>query len=285
MDTLEKGIKYHNSDIANKYMAEQLMGKNLNVYGFDLPAVVRIEPTNLPEIEANELRIDNLFIFEDGSIGIVDYESDYDENDKIKYLSYITRILKRKRLDHKDYPMIRMLVIYSANVLKSRARLSMNLNCLVLNVEAVFLEDVVSEGIIRSIENRLSESTSLSTEELMQLMILPLTYKEKDDRKKAVYTAVELAEKISDTKQVVSALSGILVFTDKIIDKEYSNEIRRWIKMTQVGRLFEEEKQQAIEEAVKKVTDDYSEELQKKDSLIEKLKAEVVKLGGNVAMF
>ena len=145
MDTLEKGIKYHNSDIANKYMAEQLMGKNLNVYGFDLPAVVRIEPTNLPEIEANELRIDNLFIFEDGSIGIVDYESDYDENDKIKYLSYIVRILKRPMPNIHKPPKVRMLVIYGGNVSRKAVKTVYDIDCLQFSIDAAFLEDLDSK--------------------------------------------------------------------------------------------------------------------------------------------
>ncbi len=62
--------------------------------------------------------------------------------------------------------------------------------------------------------------------------------------------------------------------------------------MTQLGRIIEEEKQQAIEEAVKEISAGYDVQLEEKNaqlasqkSLIEKLKAEVVKLGGNVAMF
>lgn len=41
-------------------------------------------------------------------------------------------------------------------------------------------------------------------------------------------------------------LSGLLVFTDKVIAKEDSERIKRWINMTQVGRLYEEEKQEAL---------------------------------------
>ena len=37
-------------------------------------------------------------------------------------------------------------------------------------------------------------------------------------------------------------LTGLLVFTDKIIDDELSVKIKEWIRMTKVGRLFEAEK-------------------------------------------
>ena len=43
-------------------------------------------------------------------------------------------------------------------------------------------------------------------------------------------------------------LSGILVFTDKVIDEDLAKKMKGWISMTKVARLFEEEKQQAIAE-------------------------------------
>lgn len=41
-------------------------------------------------------------------------------------------------------------------------------------------------------------------------------------------------------------LSGLLVFTDKVIQHEDSERIKRWINMTKVGKLYEEEKLQAV---------------------------------------
>lgn len=48
-------------------------------------------------------------------------------------------------------------------------------------------------------------------------------------------------------------MSGILVFSDKVIDEDTANEAKEWIRMTKVGRLFAEEKEEAIEEKVKKI--------------------------------
>lgn len=61
-------IAYQNKDIASKLFAEQFRSEYLDIYHLDLPKVKSILPTNLPEISANELRIDNLFLLEDGSI-------------------------------------------------------------------------------------------------------------------------------------------------------------------------------------------------------------------------
>ena len=63
---------------------------------------------------------------------------------------------------------------------------------------------------------------------------------------------IELSKKISekDQKTGLFILTSLVVFSDKIIDKETSEEVRRWIEMTQIGRIFEEEKQEAVREAV-----------------------------------
>ena len=52
-------------------------------------------PTNIPSVRANELRLDNLFELVDGTIALVDYESDYKKEDKVKYLNYLTGIANR----------------------------------------------------------------------------------------------------------------------------------------------------------------------------------------------
>ena len=43
-------------------MADEFKGKTFAVYGIDVPEIVDVRPTNLPAVEANELRLDNLFL-------------------------------------------------------------------------------------------------------------------------------------------------------------------------------------------------------------------------------
>lgn len=45
-------------------------------------------------------------------------------------------------------------------------------------------------------------------------------------------------------------LSGLLVFTDKVIRKDDSEEIRRYLGMTKIGKIIQEEIQQAVDESV-----------------------------------
>ena len=85
--------------------------------------------------------------------------------------------------------------------------------------------------------------------ELMEFIILPLSYRNRDEKEETIRTTVKLAAQIADRSQQLFVLSGILTFTDKLIDMDTANLIRRTIMMTKVGRLIEEEKRQAVAKA------------------------------------
>ena len=54
---MENEIAWQNKDITNKLFAEKLKEKSLRVYGLDIPKIIQVLPTNLPDIWANELKI------------------------------------------------------------------------------------------------------------------------------------------------------------------------------------------------------------------------------------
>ena len=110
------GIAYQNKDITSKLLAENLRGKTFRVYGLDRPEVKAVLPTNIPSVRANELRLDNLFELADGSVALVDYESDYKKEDKVKYLNYLAGIADRYQREKKDCPRLRMIVIYTGDI-------------------------------------------------------------------------------------------------------------------------------------------------------------------------
>ena len=78
---------------------------------------------------------------------------------------------------------------------------------------------------------------------------MPLTQPDKAKKQELIEDTVNLAKQLSDEKQQLFAVAGILTATDKFIDKDYSNQIKEWIKMTKVARLFEEEKIEAVNAA------------------------------------
>ena len=135
-------IAYQNKDITSKVMAEEFEGETFAVYGVKLPKIVRVEPTNLPAIEANELRMDNLFYLEDDSYLIVDYESEYDYSNMLKYMGYIVRVAKRLYNELGKVPKIRMLVIYTADVERGTTNPYVKAGCFGFKVTEAFLSDL-----------------------------------------------------------------------------------------------------------------------------------------------
>lgn len=86
-----EGIAYQNKDILFKILGQTYKEKSFAAYGIDLPRIQALLPTDLPKISANEKSVDNLFLLEDGTYAIVNYESVYKRIKKIKYLNYIAK--------------------------------------------------------------------------------------------------------------------------------------------------------------------------------------------------
>ena len=239
-------IAYQNKDITSKVLAEHFKGKTFKVYGLDLPQIERVLPTNLPAVKANELRLDNLFELADRTVALVDYESDYEEADKVKYLNYLARIADRYLLEKKACPILRMVVIYTGDIIRKRVNAEYNIGALRLTVEPAFLSELPGEEIYQRLKRKVERGERLDEEEMMEFIILPLSYRKKEEKEEKIRQIVDLATRIKDREQQLFTLSGILVFTDKVIDKEMAKRIRREIEMTQVAQIFEEEKRQAL---------------------------------------
>lgn len=62
-----------------------------------------------------------------------------------------------------------------------------------------------------------------------------------------------MAKEIEDPEVQVFILSGMLVFSDKVISDADANEIREWIRMTKVGRLIAAEMDEARRETEQKI--------------------------------
>mgnify|MGYP004476501511 CR=1 FL=1 len=248
----KNSITYQNKDVVSKIFGEQMKEKSLSAYGVKIPKIKEVLPTNLPVVEANELRLDNLFRLEDDSIALVDYESTYKYKHKIKYLNYIVRTLKKNDLIENIENPLRMIVIYTGDIRKGTTNPSLDAGCLQFTVEEVFLSELDADSIEGNITRRILANETLSEEEQMQFVILPLIYAGKEAKQQCIRRCFELAKRIESFHMQIFLLSGLLVFTDKVIAKEDSERIKRWINMTQVGRLYEEEKQEALRQLEKK---------------------------------
>ena len=202
-------------------------------------------------MKANELRLDNLFELADGTVAIVDYESEYKKEHKIKYLTYLTGIANRYLKEKTDCPMLRMIVIYTGDIKREQISDTYDIGAVRIKLEPAFLSELNSDEIFQQVKEKVEKNELLDDEEIMKLIIQPLSYRKQEEKEVQIRQTVELAVQIQDRDQQLFALSGILVFADKIIDMKTANKIRRAIQMTQVARIFEEEKQQALTQAAK----------------------------------
>lgn len=88
----------------------------------------------------------------------------------------------------------------------------------------------------------------------MLLIILPLAKKGKEAKQKMIEQVVDLAKQIEDENTQAFVITGILVSSDKFIDRDYAKSVRRYLSMTKVFQILEEEKQEAINLAEQKRT-------------------------------
>ena len=246
---MSDGIAYQNKDIEFKLISETFKEKSFEAYGLNLPKIKAVLPTNLPKVSANEKRMDHLFLLEDDTVAIVDYEAEDKLANRVKYVNYIARVMERYMKDSGMIPDLRMIVIYTGDV--EHADNVLETKCFRLNMEHVFVSHLPGEEIYQELKHKLENGERLTEQEFMRLIILPLAEKGKEKKQKRVEEVVELAKMIEDEQGQVFVIAGVLVCSDKFIDKDYAKGIRRYLGMTKVFQLFEEEKQEAVLQAAK----------------------------------
>ena len=191
--------------------------------------------------------MDNLFLLEDGTLAAVDYESEDSIKNRIKYVNYIGRVMERFYRDTKKIPDIRLIVIYTGDVLRAQSVFEMP--CMMLRMEQVFIAELPEEEIYQTIEHKLAEGGELTEQELMQLVVLPLAGKGAKNKQKRIEQIIKTARLIKKESDQIFVLTGLLVSTDKFISEESAGIIRRLLDMTKVGRMLYEE---GMEEGMEK---------------------------------
>ena len=93
-----------------------------------------------------------------------------------------------------------------------------NIGAVRVKLEPAFLSELDSGGIFRHLKEKVEKNELLDDEELMEFIILPLSFREKEEQKEKIRQSVKLAAQIQDRSQQLFALAGILTFTDKLID-------------------------------------------------------------------
>ena len=148
------------------------------MYGLDVPKIKQFLPGNYPAVTATEIHADNPFLLEDGSLLILEYESDPLEKDFYKYAKYVIYAVERLRLAEIKIENVIVAVVYTGDVESSASKL--DVGALRVQVEQVFLSRFDTEGIYAELKRKIDSGEPLEDDDVMRLIILPLTERKKE---------------------------------------------------------------------------------------------------------
>ncbi|MBE5900100.1 MAG: hypothetical protein E7279_10955 [Lachnospiraceae bacterium] len=242
-------VAYQNKDISSKYFVEEFKDTFFKVFGLDLPDIVREEPTELPTIEVNDRAMDKLYYLADGSYAIVDFESVYSEENKVKYLGYVARLLKRVYNQSKIIPKLRVVIIYTADVEEGSTISELDMGDEKLVLTEAFLSNLDAESIIENCRQKIINEEKLSDSDKLSIMLCPMAVIGKKGKIEAIHRVIGMIADLDDDKVKMQILSGMLAFGDKVIAKEDVEKIRREIKMTKWEQLLYDETMEAVNKA------------------------------------
>ena len=243
MDTTSKEKNSPDRDALHKVLAQAYEGKSFAVLGIKLPPIREL----LPAIPLRDGFIDSLFLLEDGTYAVVEYASGCHKTDMAQYPNYIAKVMEKYDKGDGNFDL-HLIIIYTGDV--EKADPVFDCGCLTLRPKQVFLSRIDGGAEFDAIRQKIHSGIVLTDDDLMKLVILPLTVPGSEGKQEMLEKVVDLAEQITDEEQRIFTLSGVIVASDKFINREYLDQIRRRISMTQLGQLYEKEK---IEYANQKV--------------------------------
>ena len=104
--------------------------------------------------------------------------------------------------------------------------------------------------MLAELKTKIDAGEPLDEDDVMKLIILPLTQPDKKRKQELIEDAISLAKNVKNERQQLFVIAGIVTATVKFIDTEYLKNLKGWIKMNAFVRLFEEEKIEAVNQAV-----------------------------------
>ena len=158
-----------------------------------------------------------------------------------------------------------MIIIYTADVEEKDTVPVLEMGAFRLTVEEAFLSKLELSGMIRTLREKAGSGRPLEDEDLMRLIIYPLTKKGIAAKQDAIGEVIRICDQIQDSRTKRFVLKYLLVFADKVISQDHAEAIRRRIGMlTKVEQIIENEKIQAVNEAVERTKKEIREEERKR---------------------
>lgn len=231
MIILEIQISGHNNDIIMKATAEMFKDKTLEVLGLKTAKIRDIMPTVLPVVEAQEKRLDFVFLLEDETLLHLEFQTTVPEDLLRRVAFYGTRIVAKHDRD------VHTAIIYSGRIESAPNRL--HKGSLTYQVTNVYLKGMNGDKEYLRIKIKLEQGEALEQTDLLKLIFLPLMKSTKSEAEMAVQAA-ELA-KATNNQYTSFVIGAIVAITDKFLPEEYKKRLLEVLRMTQIEQWLREE--------------------------------------------
>lgn len=204
---------YPDRDALHKALAQTYIGKRFSTYGIYLPPIQEL----LPAIPVNDGFIDNLFLLTDGTYALVDYTSRCHKTDMAQYPKYIAKIMEKYDKEDGNFDL-HLIIIYTGDV--EKADPVFDCGCLILRPKQVFLSHMDGGAVFDAIRQKIHSGAVLTDDDLMELVVLPLTVPGSEGKQTMFDKVMELTEQISDEDQRTFIFSGVTAASSKFINRK-----------------------------------------------------------------
>ena len=211
MDTMSKEKNCPDKDALHKVLAQAYKGKNFAILGIKLPPIHEL----LPAIPLRDSFIDSLFLLEDGTYAVVEYASGCHKTDMAQYPNYIAKVMEKYDKGDGNFDL-HLIIIYTGDV--ENADPVFDCGCLTLRPKQVFLSRMDSGAVFDAIRQKIHSGIVLTDDDLMKLVVLPLSIPGSEGKTQLFDEISSLAGKIPDEEQRAFVLSAMTLAADRFIN-------------------------------------------------------------------
>lgn len=147
----------------------------------------------------------------------------------MKYLNYLTGIANCYLKDKKESLMLRMIVIYTADITREQMSEEYNIGALNMHIECAVLSELDSEGILGRLKKKVENNERLDDEELMEFIILSLSYRTKEEKQQAIQNisrqiVIRMIKKDYSSEEIAAVVFNYSLDEVEALQKELAAE-------------------------------------------------------------
>ena len=231
------------NDVSQKAMMDMLNGKKLSLFGIELPKAVASLNTEIQNVSINSHSADFVYLLEDDTLLHIEFQTDFDENDVMRFLAYVANLLAK----HKKRRAI-TIVIFAAGVKRRDFEtVSATLN---FKPHAIFLDEMDGDAILTKLEAKIRQKIPLNHEEINQLLFTSFMKSATISVEEKVTRQLNIAKTIKASRQREIAIASIYGVASKFLDDDVMKNLSEvFVKMDPFAKIVERMAKAEVEKA------------------------------------